>query len=489
MNCGRIFIGSMLLSAALVLSACHGGGDGGSPPSDPSPSPPPPPPPNTVTWPPEAGIAATPSVVLAGQSTSLQWGSIDADTCIALDGWNDPIDVAGTAAVGPIDSDTTFGLSCSGAGGTATASASVTLTTFPVASIVLDVVPPVIEVGQSAQANATLLDSGAQQLTGRALAWASSDNDVATISAAGRIVGHAEGATQISVLAEGQTAALDVTVTVPGTDSRQAVIDEMLEGVHLEINAEIDYNEDLLANNPRNEAQINDLLDVLRAPGLADDIRNEARHEAAAVPSMDGRRVPIVSVFPRPTSRQDAIRANGYVQLAMPIVEAFYQTPYPSDAVRIWYGFIIGNRGGGGAITSEDQTTYETRRGPVVIGYTPFEAIMQHELGHTYMGNEYLNQFVELFAYNMIHTRSTDVDSWIWTRDYVPFASDNAYTHGLIDIYQLIGLDAMSRAYRNLHQIYPPYGAPLSEEGKQLIIDEAPANLRDQVRAILDRGV
>jgi hypothetical protein len=476
-----------LLPTAFLLSGCGGGGGGGQPPGPPPPSPPPPP--NQVASEPEVGIKATPSVVVAGQSTSLEWGSIYADSCVATAGWSSPIDINGTAIIEPIDADTTFGLSCSGAGGTTAAQTSVTITTIPVASVSLDVVPATIEIGQSAQAHATLLDSGSRELTGRALSWESSDESVATISPMGRVLAQSAGTARISVLSEGQAAAFDMSVIPVQADTREGVINAMLVGLAAQIESEITYNESLLANNPRLEDEIRDLLDLLRTPSLADDIRNGERYEANAVESVDGRRLPIVSMFPRPSPRQDAIRANGYAQLAMPFIEEFYQTPYPAENLKIWYGFKIGNSGRLGTIDTEDQTTYETRRGPVVIGYTPFEAIVQHELGHSYMGNETLNQFVELYAYNRIYTNSVDVNSWIWTRNYVPFDPDNANIHGILDIYQLIGHEAMSRAYRNLHQINPPYGSPLSEEGKRLIIDEAPSNLQEQVRAILDRGV
>ena len=81
------------------------------------------------------------------------------------------------------------------------------------------------------------------------------------------------------------------------------------------------------------------------------------------------------------------------------------------------------------------------------------------------------------------------MDSWIFTRDYVPFLESNAYTHGLLDIYQLIGHDAMARAFQALYLLKPPYGQPLSEEGKQAVVNEAPVAQQGQVRAILDRGI
>jgi hypothetical protein len=194
-------------------------------------------------------------------------------------------------------------------------------------------------------------------------------------------------------------------------------------------------------------------------------------------------------MFPRASSREDAIRANGYVQLAATLIEDFLQVPFPHSGISSWYGFYIGNRGGGGTILSEDQITYETRRGPVVLGYLPFEAIIHHEVSHSYFGNEYLTQFLELYVYNRTYTNSLDMDSWVYTRDYEPFLASNSHTHGLLDIYQLIGHDAMARAFQALYPLRPSFGTPLSEAGKQAIVNEAPSGLQNQVREILDRGI
>jgi hypothetical protein len=81
------------------------------------------------------------------------------------------------------------------------------------------------------------------------------------------------------------------------------------------------------------------------------------------------------------------------------------------------------------------------------------------------------------------------MDSWVYTRDYEPFLASNSHTHGLLDIYQLIGHDAMARAFQALYPLRPSFGTPLSEAGKQAIVNEAPSGLQNQVREILDRGI
>jgi hypothetical protein len=332
-------------------------------------------------------------------------------------------------------------------------------------------------------------DSGGSPLRDRLITRTSDDPTVATISADGRAIGRMPGVTQLATESEGQSAQFDLTVIAPGPDDRQQRIDSMYAQLASRISSAITYNEAGLPGNPRNRDAYLELLALLRSPTLESEIRDNNYVEASIVESIDGRRLPIVTMFPRASSREDAIRANGYVQLATPLLENFLQVPFPYSGITSWYGFYIGNRGGGGAIFSEDQATYEKRRGPVILGYLPFEAIIYHEVSHSYFGNENLTQFLELYVYNRVYTNSLVVDSWVYTRDYEPFLDSNSRTHGLLDIYQLIGHDAMARAYQTLYPLRPPYGAFLSEAGKQAFVNEAPPALQDQVREILDRGI
>ena len=397
--------------------------------------------------------------------------------------------MSGTLTTAPLTSDATFTVNCSGDGGSTTASTSIALTTFPVASVSLDVSPTTIEIGQSAQGVASLHESGGSPLRGRLITWTSGDPTIATISPDGRAIGRMPGVTELTTESEGQRAQYDLTVTVPGSDNRQAIIDSMYSQLPAQITRAISIAEQGLPRNPRNKKFFEELLELLRSPTLEDVIRNGNYVEATVVESVDGRRLPIVSMFPRAAAREDAIRANGYVQLGLPLLEEFLQIRFPYSSIRDWYGFYIGNSGGSGTIWSSDQSKYEERRGPVVLGYLPFEAIIYHEVSHSYFGNESLTTFLELYLYNRIYTNSLAVESWVFTSGYEPFLNWNAHIHGLLDIYQLIGHDAMARAYQALYPLRPPYGIPLSEAGKQVIVNEAPPELQDQVRAILDRGI
>jgi len=146
--------------------------------------------------------------------------------------------------------------------------------------------------------------------------------------------------------------------------------------------------------------------------------------------------------------------------------------------MRIWYGLIMGNLGGGGTIQTEDRGTYEARTDDDRL---PFDAILGHELSHTYIGHESLTQFLELYLYNLLSTGSPSVPSWVFVRGYQPWNDTNTGVHALLDVYQLLGRDAMAAAYGEIYPLRPPYGVPLSAEARQAFIDQAPAAVKQQV--------
>jgi len=184
-----------------------------------------------------------------------------------------------------------------------------------------------------------------------------------------------------------------------------------------------------------------------------------------------GPAFPIVCVFPQESMRAEAARAVDVVATVAPLIEAFMGTTFTTPSIRIWYGFVIGNSGGGGAIYSEDRTTYETRTGPTRL---PFDSILGHEVGHSYIGHESLNQFLELYAYNLARGAGVDPSTWSFTRNWSPNASSNAGIAALLDIYQLVGFDVMQRAYRTIYPLSPPYGQTLSQPVMQAFLSQVP---------------
>src|SRR5438034_2994680 len=72
-----------------------------------------------------------------------------------------------------------------------------------------------IEVGQSAQLAATPRDRNGHPLSGRPVAWATSDAAVATVDGAGRVTGVTAGSATITATSEGVGGTAAVTVTAP----------------------------------------------------------------------------------------------------------------------------------------------------------------------------------------------------------------------------------------------------------------------------------
>ena len=108
-------------------------------------------------------------------------------------------------------------------------------------------------------------------------------------------------------------------------------------------------------------------------------------------------------------------------------------------------------------------------------------AAYQTELAHSYVSNESLTQFLEMYAFNAVLTGSTDLRVWIFTRDYVPLSGENRDSAALLDGYALLGHEPMSRAYKAVPPLRPPYGEPLSAAARQVFVDQAPETMKAQV--------
>ena len=74
---------------------------------------------------PVVSLSAAPSSVEYNGNSTLTWSSTNADTCTASGDWSGAKETSGTEAVGPLTADSTFTLSCSGAGGNISRSAAV----------------------------------------------------------------------------------------------------------------------------------------------------------------------------------------------------------------------------------------------------------------------------------------------------------------------------------------------------------------------------
>lgn len=263
-------------------------------------------------------------------------------------------------------------------------------------------------------------------------------------------------------------------------NATEKAIDDVVPEIESKISWFLSEMEDSLPRNPLNEAQIQEKIDMLNEADLAENIVKQGLFVADFVLSIDGRNIPIVAVFPRNYMREDAATEVFKAKLALPILENFFDIPLQTNRIHIWYGFIVGNLGGGGSVYCEDRPTYESR---FREGMMPYDLGLYHELGHSYIGHESLTQFLEEYLYNLINTGSINFVDWTISRK----PPENwPWITAILDIYQLIGRDAMSEAYKVIYSYHPPYGTLLSQECKQAFVDQAPESLKPQVSELAE---
>src|SRR5688500_12153353 len=94
------------LLLALVLAGC--GGAGTESPTGPSMS-----------------LTANPTSVASGGSSTLTWNSTNATSCSATGAWSGTKGPSGSQSTGPLNTSSTFSLSCGGPNGTASVSVQV----------------------------------------------------------------------------------------------------------------------------------------------------------------------------------------------------------------------------------------------------------------------------------------------------------------------------------------------------------------------------
>jgi hypothetical protein len=268
------------------------------------------------------------------------------------------------------------------------------------------------------------------------------------------------------------------TPTNTPIDQTQLAIISVIPSINYTISSTLTSLINDMPRNPNSTSYYQAKITLLQDPNLYSKIVNGNFFVVDFVSSINGRQMPIVAVFPASDMRVGAAQAVQWVKSGIPFLESFMALPIPRNQITIWYGFQIGNAGGGGAIWAEDQATYESR---FRAGMMPYEPLYYHELSHSYIGHESLNQFLELYQYNLVHTGSTAYADW--TNFRVP-KENWPWINAVLDIYQLIGHDAMANAYRTLYTMNPPYGQPLSQQCQQVFVDQAPADLKLQVATL-----
>lgn len=91
------------------------------------------------------------------------------------------------------------------------------ITVVPVAVAAVVVSPPTatVDVGRSVQLDAVTRDAADNILTGRAIVWQSSNDNIAVVSSSGRVQALAPGTVTITATSEGRSGTATVTVTQP----------------------------------------------------------------------------------------------------------------------------------------------------------------------------------------------------------------------------------------------------------------------------------
>jgi len=91
--------------------------------------------------------------------------------------------------------------------------ATVTITATPVAAVSVSPMSASVTVGQTVQLAATTTDAAGNVLSGRAVAWTSSDLGVATVSSSGLVSALAVGSATLAATSEGHGATVALTVS------------------------------------------------------------------------------------------------------------------------------------------------------------------------------------------------------------------------------------------------------------------------------------
>ena len=92
-------------------------------------------------------------------------------------------------------------------------SSSITITQVPVASVVVTPASASLQVGGTAQLSATASDANGNALADRPIAWTSSNDAVASVSASGLVTAKTAGTATITATSEGRSGTASVTVT------------------------------------------------------------------------------------------------------------------------------------------------------------------------------------------------------------------------------------------------------------------------------------
>ena len=243
-------------------------------------------------------------------------------------------------------------------------------------------------------------------------------------------------------------------------------------------------------NDPETLSQIEGKLILLQKENLAHNIIEDKLFVVNYALYGDKKTV-IVATFPSAEMRENVLYTTEKIKVGLPKLENFVGH-FPYDKLQVWYGFVIGNRGGGGKVLIEDRENYEFRRykdpklTPLI---SPFEAVPYHEIAHTYFHKEGIVQFLDMYMYNVVETNSVLPRDWNYLRGGLykdesgevvvkPDTKISGYL-ALMEIYQLISHDNTSNALKTYYA-----GAHNETAFVNAFSNHSPENLKSYVSVL-----
>lgn len=232
--------------------------------------------------------------------------------------------------------------------------------------------------------------------------------------------------------------------------------------VQISLMQELENTYKTKVDDPETLSQIEDKLMLLQRENLVRSII-EDKLFVVDYAFYEDKKTAIAVTFPSAEMRENVLYTTEKIKVGLPKLEAFVG-PFPYDKLQVWYGFIIGNRGGDGKVLTEDRENYEFRRykdpklTPLI---SPFEAGPYHEIAHSYFGKEAIVQFLDMYTYNVVETNSVLPRDWTYLRwglyknesgkvAVKPDIQILGYL-ALMEIYQQIGHDNTSSALKTYY--------------------------------------
>lgn len=192
------------ISLCTLLGSCGGG-------SDRIAGPPPPPPVATVSVVLPSANLTIGQTIQAAATTKDAAGNVLAGRTVSWSSTNTAVGAVNTSGVVTAVSEGSTSITAASEG--QTGSASLTVSPIPVASVSVTLAAPSLTVGGTSQATATTKDASGNVLTGRVVAWASSNAAVTTVSASGLVTAVGAGNANVTATSEGQSGSATLTVT------------------------------------------------------------------------------------------------------------------------------------------------------------------------------------------------------------------------------------------------------------------------------------